>query len=72
MKNFRIYVNIQGWEYVTTTTNIDRVFTVLDNQINLGAMQFIVIEHENNWDNPIITTMRQYEEMKIKRLGQKT
>ena len=71
MKNFRIYVNIQGWEYITTTTNIDRVLTVLDNQINLGAKKFIVVEHENNRDNPIITTMLQYEEVKKKRLGEK-
>lgn len=71
MKNFRVYVNIQGWEYITTTKNIDRVLTILDNQINLGAKQFIVVEHENNWDNPIITTMNQYEEMKVKRLGEK-
>ena len=71
MKNFRIYVNVEGWEYITTTTNVNKIITTLDNQIDLGAKQFIVIEHENNWDNPIITTMRQYEEFKEKRLSRK-
>lgn len=58
--NYRIYENICGWNLSEITNNTERMVAVVENMINNGVNQFLVIEHNivEDYDFPIIMCER--------------
>ena len=60
--NYRIYKNVKGWELVDVKQDFYNLLKVVENLLNEGVVNFIVIEHDNKFkmDTPIMISETDY------------